>query len=44
MEHLNKATLEEFMEFYNTYYVPQNGTLSIAGDIDIEEIFLPKSW
>ena len=37
MEHLNKATLEEFMEFYNTYYVPQNGTLSIAGDIDIEE-------
>jgi len=37
IEHLNKATLEEFMEFYNTYYVPQNGTLSIAGDIDIEE-------
>ena len=37
MEHLNQATLEEFMDFYNTYYVPQNATLSIAGDIDIEE-------
>lgn len=37
MDHLNKATLDEFMQFYETYYVPQNGTLSIAGDIDIEE-------
>ena len=37
MEHLNEATLEEFMEFYNTFYVAQNATLTIAGDIDIEE-------
>jgi zinc protease len=37
MEHLNSATLEEFMDFYHTFYVPQNATLSIAGDIDIEE-------
>lgn len=36
MEHLNAATLEEFMEFYKTFYVPNNATLSIAGDIDIE--------
>jgi zinc protease len=29
--------LEEFIEFYQTYYVPGNATLSIAGDIDIDE-------
>nr|WP_152425258.1 pitrilysin family protein [Nafulsella turpanensis] len=37
MEDLNAAKLEEFMEFYKEYYVPNNATLSIAGDIDIEE-------
>ncbi|CAN5228583.1 pitrilysin family protein [soil metagenome] len=37
MEHLNQATLSEFMDFYRTFYVPNNATLSIAGDIDIEE-------
>ncbi len=37
LEHLNRASLEEFMDFYHTFYVPQNATLSIAGDIDIEE-------
>ncbi len=33
-EHLDAATLEEFMQFYRTYYVPNNAVLSIAGDID----------
>ncbi len=37
MEHLNSATLDAFMDFYNTFYVPQNATLSIAGDIDIDK-------
>lgn len=37
IEHLNSASLEEFMDFYKTFYVPQNATLSIAGDIDIEK-------
>ncbi|HBH23647.1 MAG TPA: peptidase M16 [Cytophagales bacterium] len=37
LEHLNEASLDEFIDFYNTFYVPQNATLSIAGDIDIEE-------
>ncbi len=37
LDHLNKATLEEFMDFYQTFYVPENATLSIAGDMDIEE-------
>ena len=37
MEHLDAASHEEFMKFYNTFYVPNNATLSIAGDIDVEE-------
>jgi len=36
MEHLNKATLDEFIAFYKTYYVPNNCVLSIAGDINID--------
>jgi len=36
-EYINKANLEEFMEFYETFYVPNNATLSIAGDISIDE-------
>ena len=34
MEHINAATLEEFMDFYETFYVPENATLVIAGDIE----------
>lgn len=37
LEHLNKATLDEFIDFYKTFYVPNNATLSIAGDIDIDQ-------
>ncbi|MFZ1808307.1 MAG: pitrilysin family protein [Cyclobacteriaceae bacterium] len=37
LEHLNSATLDEFVDFYKTFYVPENATLSIAGDIDIKE-------
>ncbi len=36
LDHLNSATLDEFVNFYKTFYVPENATLSIAGDIDIE--------
>jgi zinc protease len=35
-EDLNKATLKEFMDFHSIYYVPNNATLSIAGDLDID--------
>ena len=34
MDHLNAATLDEFIQFYKTYYVPNNCVLSIAGDFD----------
>jgi predicted Zn-dependent peptidase len=35
---LNAAKLEEFVQFYKTYYVPNNCVLSIAGDINIPEL------
>ena len=37
MEHLNAAKLEEFIDFYKTFYVPNNAVLSIAGDINIAD-------
>jgi zinc protease len=36
-QYIDQASLDEFMDFYNTYYVPENAVLSIAGDIDIDE-------
>jgi len=36
MDHLNQAKLQEFIDFYKTYYVPNNCVLSIAGDFEIE--------
>lgn len=41
LEHLNKAKIDEFVEFYDTYYVPNNATISVAGDIDKKQI---KKW
>jgi predicted Zn-dependent peptidase len=34
MDHLNAASIEEFQQFYKDFYVPNNATLTIAGDID----------
>lgn len=34
LDDLNAASLEEFQQFYNDFYVPNNATLSIAGDLD----------
>ncbi len=33
-EHIMKAKDEDFVNFYNTYYVPNNACLTIVGDID----------
>ena len=41
MEHLDAATLEEFMAFNKKYYVPNNAILTVAGDIDILQT---KEW
>lgn len=37
MDHLNAAQESEFIDFYNTFYVPNNAVLSIAGDFDMNE-------
>ncbi len=37
MEHLDAATLEEFQAFNEKFYVPNNATLVVAGDIEMEK-------
>lgn len=37
MEDLNAAQEIDYVNFYRTFYVPSNATLSIAGDINIDE-------
>lgn len=37
MEDLNAASLAEFQQFYKDFYVPNNATLTIAGDIDYDQ-------
>jgi predicted Zn-dependent peptidase len=34
MEHLDAATLDEFLAFNNKYYVPNNSVLVVAGDFE----------
>jgi zinc protease len=36
MEDLNAATLEDVRQWFQTYYGPNNATLVLAGDIDVE--------
>jgi predicted Zn-dependent peptidase len=36
-QYIDQATIDEFRDFWKRYYVPNNGTLAIAGDINIEE-------
>ncbi|MFH0944128.1 MAG: pitrilysin family protein [Planctomycetota bacterium] len=33
-EHLREATSEELLRFWETYYVPNNATLIVVGDVD----------
>ena len=41
MEHLDAATLKEFMAFNKKYYIPNNATLTVAGDINVDQT---KKW
>jgi predicted Zn-dependent peptidase len=41
MEHLDAAQENDYVDFYKTFYVPSNATLSIAGDLDVEQT---KIW
>ncbi|MBZ0179400.1 MAG: insulinase family protein [Melioribacteraceae bacterium] len=36
-QYIDLATLDEFIEFYKMYYVPNNATLTIAGDFKSEQ-------
>ena len=36
-QYIDKASVSEIRDFYKTYYIPQNATLSIAGDINIDQ-------
>ncbi|MBT0812278.1 insulinase family protein [Litoribacter ruber] len=37
LDHLNAASLDEFLQFYKDFYVPNNATLTIAGDIEYDQ-------
>ncbi|WP_103327723.1 M16 family metallopeptidase [Bacteroidetes bacterium endosymbiont of Geopemphigus sp.] len=41
MEDLNAAKEEDYKKFYEIFYVPNNATLTIAGNINLEEA---KKW
>ncbi|WP_435313671.1 M16 family metallopeptidase [Cellulophaga fucicola] len=41
LEDLQNATLQDVKDFYNKWYVPNNVTLTIAGDFDVAEA---KAW
>jgi len=36
-QYIDQAKLSEFMDFYKTFYVPNNAVLVIGGDIDIDK-------
>ena len=36
-QYIDKATYDEFSQFYKSFYVPNNACLVIAGDIDVEK-------
>ena len=38
LDHLSRAKLDDFKDFYKTFYVPNNCVLSLAGDIDITAV------
>ena len=40
-QYIDQAKLPEFMDFYKTFYVPDNATLSVGGDINITQA---KAW
>ena len=41
LEDLDSATLADVRQFYETWYAPNNATLSVAGDFDVDQA---KEW
>jgi zinc protease len=45
MDHLTAAAYEDVVDFFRTYYAPNNASLAIAGDIDLAEArVLAEKW
>jgi predicted Zn-dependent peptidase len=45
LSHIEQATLEEIQAFYHNFYVPENATLIVCGDIDVEKtLLLAEKW
>jgi len=38
VQYIDQASLAEFQDFYHQYYVPNNATLVVAGDFDIDAV------
>lgn len=36
-QHINQATIEQFRDFYNNFYQPNNAVLAIVGDFKIDD-------
>ncbi len=36
-QHINKATIQEFRDFYDNFYQPNNAVLAVVGDFEIKE-------
>lgn len=37
-QHIDVASINEFLDFYNKYYVPNNAVLCVSGDFDPKEV------
>ncbi|MFM8280735.1 MAG: M16 family metallopeptidase [Bacteroidota bacterium] len=37
-QHIDNASIDEFKQFYNNYYQPNNATLVVSGDIDVKQV------
>ena len=45
MSHIEDATMDQVRDFFGTYYVPNNATLVLAGDIAADDAFkLAEKW
>ncbi|NOY51287.1 MAG: insulinase family protein [Chlorobi bacterium] len=45
ISHIENATMEEVKDFYSRYYNPDNAILSIAGNVDADDIYkLSEKW
>lgn len=45
MEDLDRAKVEDFKKFHETYYNPNNAVLVVSGDVEAERVFaLARKW